>query len=151
MASFGRYLVHSLLAVLGGLPLGSLAGGVGLAAYSWVTESRSIEHLLEAAGLGLLTSLVAMFVGILPAFVYGAPLYALLSKFGLANWGSSAVLGALPGALLLLNKEALGWLVLAFGSSVALSTHWIARRRLRVLASQAADSLSASTPPRGAD
>lgn len=90
MESFGRYLAHSLLAVLGGLPLGCLAGGVGLAAYSWATESRSIEHLPEAAGLGLLTSLAAVFIGVLPAFVYGAPLYALLSRFGLVNWGTSA-------------------------------------------------------------
>ncbi|GAB2524379.1 hypothetical protein GCM10027188_29210 [Lysobacter humi (ex Lee et al. 2017)] len=150
MGSFGRYLVHSLLAVLGGLPLGCLAGGVGLAAYSWATESWSIEHLLEAAGLSLLTSLAAVFVGILPAFVYGAPLYALLSRFGLANWGTAAVLGALPGAVLLLTREPLGWLVLAFGSSVALSTHWIARRRMRGLASQAANNSSKPTPLRSA-
>jgi hypothetical protein len=131
--SLGQYYVYSLLAMLGGLPLGCLFGGIGIAGYSWVSRSLAIEHLPQAVSFGVLTAGTAVFIGILPAFLYGAPLYALLSKSRCANWFTVAVLGVLPGVVLLGAEEPIGWLVAVFGCLVALATHWIAAGRMRRL------------------
>ena len=68
------------------------------------------------------------------AFVlfYGAPLYALLSQRGFANWLTAALVGVLPGVVVLLiaasavrplRTTGLGLLFLVYGLFVALTTH----------------------------
>ena len=139
-ARYGQYLVCSLLAVLAGLPVGSLAGGFIFAFYNFATQSGKLEDLAGAMGLGLFVALVATFLGILPSFLYGAPLYALLARRGLASSLSALIVGALPGGVLIIVSDAqLGGLVLVFGACVAVATYVFARRRMSSLGGAGAE------------
>ena len=137
-ARFPQYLARSLLAVLGGLPIGALVGGLVLGFYVLIVDGPGSVDLAAAIGLGLLTAMVAIFVGILPAFLYGAPIYALLAWKRLANIATVSILGSAPGlALVLATGTEMSWLVLGFGVSVALATHAIARRGVESVAREA--------------
>lgn len=140
MSGFGQHLEHSLRAVLGGLPVGSLAGGFVVAFHAVATDSGRLSDLPAAIGLGLVIALSAAVVGIIPSCLYGAPLYALLARWRLAGWLSALLVGTLPGALLLPASPDIARLVFLFGGCVALATHAVARRRLTGVAGDAADS-----------
>ncbi len=126
----GRALAVSYLSTIGGLLLGTVIGSLGLLGYSLLDECHQ-----WAETLGLLRALpqfviIAMLFGGLPALILGAPLYAALLSHDLADYLTSAVLGAAlvgPFILLLLG----GWGGLLFGPCVACSTHFIAIRLLR--------------------
>lgn len=128
---FGQYLARSLLAVLAGLPVGSFFGGLLLSFYGFATESAKLSDFPAAIGASFLIALVAAFIGIVPAFVYGAPLYALLAWRRCANYLSALLIGILPGAvLMLLWGWPVAWWVLLFGPCVAIATHYFARQHL---------------------
>jgi EamA domain-containing membrane protein RarD len=136
---FAQILVHVLLAVLGGLPIGSLVGGLAFSFYVMVHDGAGLVEIPAAVGLGLMTALFAMLIGIVPAFVYGAPLYALLAWQRLANPFSVSILGAAPGVVLwFFSRADMSWVVLGFGVCVAFATHAIVRRRLARLRASAA-------------
>jgi hypothetical protein len=130
MEKFSQHLTYSLLSSLAGLPVGCAVGGLLLGLYSFFTESAQLAHIPELFGLGLFITLVAIFLGIIPTFLYGAPLYALLSKYGWANWLTVIVMGVIPGAIVLLQEPKIGGLLLMFGPCVAVSTHLFAKHRL---------------------
>ncbi|ODU41309.1 hypothetical protein [uncultured Aquimonas sp.] len=128
--SGGRALVVSYLSTIGGLLLGTVIGSLGLVLFEMTDECHQ-----WAETLGLLSALprfvmIAMLFGGLPALTLGAPLYAALLSHDLADYLTSAVLGAAlvgPFFLLLLG----GWGGLLFGPCVACATHFIAIRLLR--------------------
>ncbi len=128
--SGGRALVVSYLSTIGGLLLGTVMGSLGLVGYSILDECHQ-----SAETLGLLRALpqfvmIAMLFGGLPALILGAPLYSALLSHNLADYLTSAVLGAAlvgPFFLLLLG----GWAGLLFGPCIACATHFIAIRLLR--------------------
>lgn len=129
-ARYLHYLAGALFATLGGLPLGSLLGGLASAVVLLIVDAAGVANLPAAAGLGLLIAAVAIVVGVLPAFLYGAPLYAWLVAKRRANVVSVALLGGAPGlVLLLMDTAGFGGFVLGFGIAVALATHCIARLR----------------------
>jgi hypothetical protein len=138
-AGFAQILGLVLLAVLGGLPIGSLIGGLMLSMGSLIHDGAGLVEVPAAMGLGLMIALLGMLIGILPTFVYGAPLYALLAWKQSANPLSVLLLGAAPGVgLCLASRAELGWVVMGFGVCVAFATHAIVRRRLARLHSDAA-------------
>lgn len=130
MEKFSRHLAYSLLSSLAGLPVGCAAGGFLLGLYLFLTESAQLAHILELVWLVFFIAIVAIFVGIIPTFLYGAPLYALLSKYGWANGFTAFVVGLVPGAVALLKEPNMGGFFLLFGTCVAVSTHFFAKRRL---------------------
>jgi hypothetical protein len=140
-AGFAQVLGLVLLAVLGGLPIGSLVGGLTFSLGVLIYDGAGPVEIPAAVGLGLMSALAAIFIGIVPAFVYGAPLYAVLAWKRWANSLSVLVLGAAPGLGLWLASGAdMSWVVLGFGICVAFATHAIVRRRLARLRSDAAQS-----------
>ena len=100
-----------------------------------IVDGAGLVELTAAIGLGLMTAMVAIFCGILPAFLYGAPLYALLAWKRRANIATVSILGSAPGlALLLATDTEMSWLIVGFGVSVALATHAIACRGVEPVA-----------------
>jgi hypothetical protein len=129
-ARYLHYLAGALFATLGGLPLGSFIGGLTCAVVVLIVDAAGVADLPAAAGLGLMIAAIAIVVGFLPAFLYGAPLYALLVAKRRANFVSVALLGGAPGlVLVLMDPAGFGGFVLGFGIAVALATHHIARPR----------------------
>jgi len=140
---FSQYLALSILAVMGGFPLGLLIGGglVSLAAgLTGLFDTQGHLPAGESFALGLMITLAAMLYGLFPAFVYGAPMYAVLSRWQRANVLSVLVVGALPGVLLIGLDRDLAAMTVLYGSSVAVATHALARRRMARL--HAPDSLA---------
>ena len=119
MEKFSHNLAYALLALLGSLPLGCLFGGLlyGLFAFAFGQISLS-----EGLGLGLVLSIPAILVGAIPAFLYGAPVYAFVASRGYANYLSTTLIGALPSLLSWDNLSGMGLLAL-YGVSVACLTH----------------------------
>lgn len=129
MKSLGAYLKVSFTAILVGLPVGSIMGGLGFSLYSLVTGSQEYAGLGDAIQTGLFFSLFAVLIGFLPALLYGAPLHALLARRGVSNCWSSAALGAVPGAVLLIRSPGLGLIAMYFGVCIAIASQWFANRR----------------------
>ena len=150
MARYSQHLVYSMLAALAGLPLGCLAAGLLFGVYVHFWESGAWESASAALLFASATAFVAVFAGILPALLYGAPAYALASYAGRANALTAGLIGLTPGTVLLLLNQELAVLVLLFGTCVALATHAVAVRRLARLRSLGANNSSKPTPLRGA-
>jgi hypothetical protein len=128
--SGGRALVVSYLSTIGGLLLGAVIGCLGLVLFAMTDECHQWANTQRQLRSFPFTVMLLMFVGGLPALVLGSPLYAALLGHDLANYLTSAVLGAaLIGPFFLLFTGHLGGLM--FGPCVACSTHFIANRLLR--------------------
>lgn len=128
--SGGRALAVSYLSTIGGLLLGTVIGSLGLVGYSLLDECHQWAETLGQLRALPQFVMIAMLFGGLPALILGAPLYAALLSHDLADYLTSAVLGAAlvgPFFLLLLG----GWGGLLFGPCVACATHFIAIRLLR--------------------
>jgi ATP/ADP translocase len=65
----------------------------------------------------------ALALGCLPVILFVAPLYSTLLHRGFASWSVAFVVGALPGAVLLLFSVHFGLVALACGAVIALGTH----------------------------
>jgi hypothetical protein len=125
---YASFLAYSLLAMLGGLPAGCLLGGLLLSAWQLAAHADP-----RSAGQGLAIGLFAMPIGLLPAVVYGVPLYALLAWRGWARLPVVAVAGALSGLWVAPWSSELAWFVSGFGTAVAVCTHAVAARRMHRL------------------
>lgn len=125
---YASFLAYSLLAMLGGLLGGCVFGGLLLSAWRLAAHADP-----RSAGEGLAIGLFAIPIGLLPAVVYGVPLYALLAWRGWARLPVVAVAGALSGLLVVPWSNELAWFVSGFGTAVAVCTHAIAVRRMQRL------------------
>jgi hypothetical protein len=130
MSKYREHLRSSLVATFAGLPIGCVAGGLLVGLYGMLLENGSWSSPPEAFGFGLTVAWVALFIGILPSFAYGAPAYALISQRGAANIWTAAAIGSLPALAFLAVEPSLAALFLVFGVCVAVSTHLLAKRRL---------------------
>ena len=128
MKSFPRVLLYVLLATVGGLLAGCVLGSLAMGLYTLLAEGVPHSISAGALALGLVMAMVAVIYGFLPALLYGAPAYALLFKWGHANYLTVSVLGALPGLALLLIQPDFGGMFLVFGIPVAWCTHFLAGR-----------------------
>jgi hypothetical protein len=128
--SGGRALAVSYLSTIGGLLLGTVIGSLGLVGYSLLDECHQWAETLGQLRALPQFVMIAMLFGGLPALILGAPLYSALLSNDLADYLTSAVLGAaLVGPFFLLLLD--GWGGLLFGPCVACATHFIAIRLLR--------------------
>jgi hypothetical protein len=144
METFSRGLAYALLALLGSLPLGCLFAGLiyGLLAFAFGQTGIS-----EGLGLGLVISIPAILVGVIPAFLFGAPVYAFVASRGYANYLSTAVIGALPSLLSWHDLSGMG-LAALYGVSVACLTHLFLTMRCKI-AGYSANNWSKPKPLRG--
>jgi hypothetical protein len=122
--------VVSYLSTIGGLPLGTVIGSLGLVGYSLLDECHQWAETLRLLGALPLFAMIAMLFGGLPALILGAPLYAALLVRDLADYLTAAALGAaIAGPLYLI--AGFEWVGFMFGPCVACSTHFLANRLLR--------------------
>jgi hypothetical protein len=149
MVKYSQYLTYSLLATLAGLPVGCVVGGLLIGFYGLLAETGDLGQFPGAFTFGLFVAMVAAFIGILPSFVYGAPLYALLSKHNVANALTALSIGIIPGLLALPFEPSMAVFVLLFGACIALATHLFAKRRLARLAGLGANNSFKPKPLRG--
>lgn len=129
MHNFGRNLAHALLGSLAALPLGCIAGGLAFGAWNYVLAG-GMAGFWSNIGLGVSVGLAAILVGILPAFLYGAPVYALVATRTRPGLLAALVIGALPGLTFLLFSSDWGTPFLLFGVPVAVCLHLLAGRRM---------------------
>jgi uncharacterized membrane protein len=133
MGKYSQHLTYSLLATLAGLPVGCFMAGLLIGGYCLTTETGDLGRFPNAFGFGLSVALFALFIGLIPALLYGVPAYALLSKRNLANVLAALGVGTLPGLALLPAEPSLAAIFLLFGACVSLATHLFARNRLAKL------------------
>jgi len=148
METFSRNLAYACLALLGALPLGCLLGGLLSGLLSLLLPQTSPGTLLGALGFGLVLAIPAFLVGLLPAFLYGAPAYAFLASRGRANYLTATLIGAAP-AVLAGNDPAVAAMLSLFGIAVASLTHLFVSLRPGVRGHGSNNSFK-PTPPRGA-
>lgn len=128
--SVGRALVVSYLSTIGGLLLGTVVACLGLVLFAMTDECHQWADTQRQLRYFPFTVLLVVFVGGLPALVLGSPFYAALLAHDLADYLTSAALGAaLAGAFFLVFLG--DWGGLLFGPCVACATHFIAIRLLR--------------------
>lgn len=122
MKDYLHTLLRTLLPVLFGLIAGSVLASLAI---STVMETpASLAQLAEAWSLGLPLAVWGMIIGAVPAFLSGAPLYALAICKGKASYVLALMVGALPGLIMLLrDRTGLAEMTLIFGLSVALCAH----------------------------
>ena len=147
MGKFLRCLAISWIALVGALPLGCLLAGLASAFFGFFLPGSTSATLPDALGGGVVLAIPAVLVGWLPAFAYGAPLYALLASHERANYLTAALVGALPGVLGWDAPAVMGFLAL-HGIAVACLTHcfvgfWLKGRR------RGSGNSSKPTPLRG--
>jgi len=118
------HLSRSLRATLVSVPLGSLVVGLlfGVAA---AVQEGSAKALPDTLFVGILLAVGGAIAALLPALAYGALAHAYLMAHRRATYATSLLVGILPGLCMMALDTGGGILVIAFGSSIALFTHWI--------------------------
>jgi hypothetical protein len=127
--NFSRNLAYALLGSLGALPLGCIAGGLAFGAWNYLLPG-GMAGFWSNFGFGIAIGLVATLVGILPTFIYGAPVYALAATMYRPSLLAAIMIGVLPGLALLLFSSDWGTLFLLFGVPVAVFLHLLTNRRI---------------------
>lgn len=109
------------------VPSASLLIGVVVCVGLSIQESE-FGTLQDVPQISLVIALVGGLLTIVPALLYGAPLYAVLQEINRASYTAAFFIGAAPAAALLwVDPRLAGW-VLAFGSLTALFTHRFAKQ-----------------------
>ena len=117
--TFLRRLAKTELAALAAL----LAVAILVAGFSAVRAWLAPSAVLGIAGTAAIVFSYILIIGSIPAFAFGAPVYALLWHRGKVSWVTALAIGLLPGLALLFAATELGLWSLACGAIVALATH----------------------------
>ena len=117
--TFLRRLAKTELAALAAL----VAVAILLAGFSAVQAWLAPSAVLGIAGSAAIVFGYILIIGSIPAFAFGAPVYALLWHRGKVSWVTALAIGLLPGLALLFVAKDLGLWSLACGATVALATH----------------------------
>ncbi|AXK71228.1 hypothetical protein DWG18_02285 [Lysobacter sp. TY2-98] len=145
MGKFLRSWARLVAPTVGGLATGSVFASGLLALARFMPNTFSL--VAAAFSLWLLFALYAFVLGLLPALLYGAPLYAAAQRAGRASYFIAGVIGAAPGLVFL--AYAGDWLILAYGVFSGLATHFFAQPRWP-WSRLGANNSSKPTPLRGA-
>lgn len=76
---------------------------------------------------GLLAFQIAFIFGLVPAAIFGAPIYTWLQRKDALTWPRVIVLGAVPGLVSLPWGWTFGATVVLYGVAVSCMTHYLAR------------------------
>ena len=117
--TFLRRLSKTELAAFAAL----VAVAILLAGFSAVQAWLGPSAVLGIAGSAAIVFGYILIIGSIPAFAFGAPVYALLWHRGKVSWATALAIGLLPGLALLFVAKDLGLWSLACGAIVALATH----------------------------
>ncbi|GAB6197559.1 hypothetical protein [Lysobacter xanthus] len=145
MGNFLRSWARLVAPTVGGLAAGSVLASALLALARFMPNTFSL--IAATISLWLLFALYGFVLGLLPALLYGAPLYATAQRVGHASYLVAGIIGALPGLVLL--AYAGDWLILAYGVFSGLATHFFAQPRWP-WSRLGANNSSKPTPLRGA-
>ena len=106
--------------------------GVVLAIGTWLQSLMRPPGIFTPTEGARVVFLYVFYVGSVVALVYGAPLYALAARKGIASWYVALLIAVVPGMVLFLvesREPELALWITGSGVAVALGTH-IAMRRL---------------------
>ncbi len=121
--------MYVLPSALLGLLVGAVIAGFGFGMLSVFFSSLSLNSIFGSLGLGLLLTTFAVPLGFFVVLFLGVPAYTLLVRLHIASYWSAALLGILPGLILLaLQNHEFSFAFLLFGVVVALCTHFFAKR-----------------------
>ena len=126
MTNYLATLRKTLGPTLLGLVVGCLIAGLILGLVS--VPPTNFSNLVAGWSFGFFLALWAMAFGAIPAFAYGAPLYALARLRGRASILVALAIGLLPGVVFLITHR--GSVVLLFGAVVGVCVHAFARRQM---------------------
>ena len=148
MKNYVWLVAYTIPAAFAGLMCGTVIVGVGIGLASLFISDVSFSSFAAGWALGLYMAMFAVMLGLLPVLLYGATSYALLVKLGRASYFTSAIIGSIPGVVMLAFDTSYGMLFIVFGVPVALCTHYFAKGSVRVRRQGANNSLKPS-PLRG--
>lgn len=120
---YANWLVITLAATVPSVFLGAWLVSTLFGAYALISEQgpAAMPEVLAAPALGVWVAGIAFLIGILPALLICAPLWALLQRLGVGGYIAFAAVGSVPGAGLLISDAAsLGGLFLVFGLPASL-------------------------------
>lgn len=142
-----EHLVISWLGLFAALPLGCLIAGFGVAAVSFFsTSSATLGNVLF---IWLSSAALGITLGFLPAFLYGAPAYALWTwRYG-PNLMIALLISVIPGALVWLIASGTGLeglILLGYAIPVALILHLMIQHRFRARRNSELESTEPEVP-----
>jgi len=120
---YANWLVLTLLATLPSVFLSAWMVSTLFGAYALIALQglAAMPVVPWMPVLGLLSACIPFLLGILPALLICAPLWALLQRLGMGGYIAFAVVGSLPAAgLLIVDGSSLGGLFLVFGLPASL-------------------------------
>lgn len=128
MKNFAWLIAYTIPMAFAGLLCGTVIVGFGFGLSTFFSSEGSFNNLVIGWSFGLWAFIFAFMIGLLPALLYGATSYAFLVWLKRANYLTSAIIGSIPGCILLVIDQGLGMLFIAFGVPVACCTHYFAMR-----------------------
>lgn len=126
MKNFAWLVAYSIPMVLAGLLCGTAIVSIGFGLSTLIWSEESFSNLALGSAFGLWAFIFAFMLGLIPALLYGATSYAFLVRMKRASYFTSAILGCIPGLILLILDRSFGMLFIAFGAPVACCTHFFA-------------------------
>ncbi len=123
MSIFKQFIVIELIAILS-----LLFAATGMAAYGAIDSISHDNSLINPAGSAWLVFAYTVVIGAVPVIFFGAPIYSMLLRRGIATWLNVFFLGVTPGVLLLFVDVSLGFWGILCGTVVASITHLGSRR-----------------------
>jgi hypothetical protein len=122
MKRYLQTLARTLLPTLAGAACGSLLAGVLIV----VVYEAKISFQVMLAGLQF--GVFGFFTALMPAYLWGASIYAFFRSRGQASYVVALLIGALPGVLLLIvQPTGFAQLYLYFGIAISVCTHFFAK------------------------
>ena len=121
--------MYVLPSALLGLLVGAVIAGFGFGMLSVFFSPFTLNSIFGSLSLGLFLTIFAVPLGFLVVLFLGVPTYTLLVRLNIASYWSAALVGVLPGLILLaLQNHEFSLPFLLFGVVVALCTHFFTKR-----------------------
>ncbi|WMW79589.1 hypothetical protein RF679_13130 [Undibacterium cyanobacteriorum] len=118
----------TLLACLCGIMALFIIGSIVLT----FQQGFSFEAITQSLSFAGLVGMVAFFIGVIPALLFGSAAYAFLLNKNANNYLTTSIVGTLPAVILAPFSIELGILFLIFSIPISLSLHFLALRSKRI-------------------